>query len=266
MRLQYASDLHIEKWDRMTFAETLKPSAPVLVLLGDILPLGHSHLFSFFEWCSEHWDTVLWIPGNLEVWGSGFQNVASAIAEMKKKVSSFKNVIVFYCDSMMSEDGFIILGCSLWMRPRQDKEMMYVGRNIWAKPEPCPVERRIFLEEYVRCKDWLTIQLRDIKKPVVVLTYYAPVPWLQEEEWIQEKKMSTRLFELETLLRPPVVAWLYGHSHVPNIEYTSWNDTTGYESHILLTSNPRGYPHEMRGIYRLDAVARFDPNALLTNE
>ena len=49
MRLQYASDLHLEKWERMTFAETLKPVAPVLVLLGDICPLGHSHLFSFFE-------------------------------------------------------------------------------------------------------------------------------------------------------------------------------------------------------------------------
>lgn len=261
MRLQYASDLHLEKWQKTTFEETLKPAAPVLVLLGDICSLKHGHLHPFFEWCSERWETVLWIPGNLEVWGSGFLSVSEAVTEMKRVVSSFRNVHVFHCETMASEDGFLVMGCSLWMRPRDDKQMMHVTQNIWAKPEPCPCpDKNLFLKEYTRCRDWLSEQLRDTLKPTVVLSYYAPVPWLQEEEWIQDKKKSIRLYEMEKLLRPPVVAWLYGHSHVPNIEYATFNDATGYESHILLTANPRGYPTESRGIYVKDAVARFDPS------
>ena len=42
MRIQFASDLHLELRPKMTFREIIEPTvAPVLALLGDIAPLEH---------------------------------------------------------------------------------------------------------------------------------------------------------------------------------------------------------------------------------
>lgn len=253
MRLQYISDLHLERHVKTTYEELIKPAAaPVLVLLGDICPLEHSHLRSFFEWCSERWTTVLWVPGNLEVWGSGFTEPAEAVRLMKSKVSSYVNVHVLYCEAMGSEDGAVLLGCPLWRRP-QDEVMLHVTGKIWAKSDPCPTDKGVFLNEHNRCKRWLEKYLTGCTKPVVILGHYAPLPWLTEEEWIQEKTSSTNAPELEVLLKKPVVAWLFGHCHVPNTENYTWTDTTGIQNTVLLTSNP--YSPD----YKKDAVVRIDP-------
>jgi len=36
LRIQYASDLHLEHYEKTVFQIMLKPSAPVLVLAGDV--------------------------------------------------------------------------------------------------------------------------------------------------------------------------------------------------------------------------------------
>jgi hypothetical protein len=259
MRLQYASDLHLERWPKTTFEEVLKPGvAPVLVLLGDVCPLNHEHARPFFEWCSEHWKTVVWIPGDLEIWYSGLPDVAAAVMAMKKLVAPFSNVHVLYCEAMGSEDGVVLLGCPLWRRPR-DEVMLHVAGKIWAKSDPCPTDKGLFLYEYSRCRRWLADYLASSQHPVVILGCYAPLPWLTEEEWIQERTSSTNSPEMEILLRRPLVAWLYGHCHVSNIETYSWTAATGEVNSVLLVCNPRGEPKRKSG-YLTDAVVRIDPN------
>ena len=248
MRLQYVSDLHLDMRPKTAYEELIKPAvAPVLVLLGDICPLDCSHLRPFFEWCSERWATVVWIPGNLEVWGSGFINPADAVSTMKVKVSSFKNVHVLYCEAMGSDDGLIILGCPLWRRP-SDEVMLHFSGKIWAKSDPTPVDKGVFLNEYNHCRRWLQNYLADSAQPVVVFSHYAPLPWMTEEEWVAKKSNAP---EMEVLLRRPLVAWLFGHCHVPVTENYTWTDTTGHPNTVLLTSNP--------GAFKKDAVVRIDP-------
>ena len=254
MRLQYISDLHLEQRPKATYEELLKPTvAPVLVLLGDICPLDHAHLRQSFEWCSERWTTIIWIPGNLEVWGSGFTDPAEAVGVMKMKVSAYVNVHVLYCEAMGSDDGLIILGCPLWRRPR-DEVMLHVTGKIWAKSDPSPVDKGVFLHEHNRCRRWLTSYLADCNKPVIILGHYAPLPWLTEEEWVQDKTSSMNLPEMEIILRRPLVAWLFGHCHVPVTQHYTWTDPTGAQNTVLLTSNP--YSPE----YKKDAVVRIDPS------
>ena len=254
MRLQYISDLHLERRPKMTYEEVIKPAvAPVLVLLGDICALEHAHLRPFFEWCSERWTTIIWIPGNLEVWGSGFTDPAEAVRVMKMKVSTYANVHVLYCEAMGSDDGLIILGCPLWRRP-QDEVMLHVTGKIWAKSDPSPVDKGVFLHEYNRCRRWLTSYLSHCDKPVIILGHYAPLPWLTEEEWVQEKSSSMNAPEMEILLRRPLVAWLFGHCHVPVTDHYTWTDATGTQNTVLLTSNPYSVD------YKKDAVVRIDPS------
>ena len=100
MRIQFASDLHLELRPKMTFRELLDPGvAPVLALLGDIAPLDSPQLRPFMEWCSERWDTVLWIPGVLELIGqnpstASVPDLQTALAKMRALVEPFWNITV----------------------------------------------------------------------------------------------------------------------------------------------------------------------------
>jgi len=62
MRIQYASDLHLELWPKTTFDETLEPTAPYLVFCGDIAQLNCPNLRAFLEYVSERWKYVFYIP------------------------------------------------------------------------------------------------------------------------------------------------------------------------------------------------------------
>jgi hypothetical protein len=256
MRIQFLSDVHLESWNAQTFDEILDPIAPILALLGDVAPLSDPILPRFLEWCSERFETILWIPGNLEIWESG--GYASSLERMKTFAGTYPNIHILDKEGMYSDDGVILLGCPLWYRPYEDV-MLHYGGKVWIKPEPVPTHSGLFYQLHRDQVQWLSNKIKDSQKPIVVLSYYAPLMAFLEEEWVQDTENSLHAPELENLLRPPVVAWLFGHCHRA-IEYTySWNGTTGEETNVLLTNNPRGYPEEKSG-FRRDAVLRIDPN------
>lgn len=256
MRIQFLSDVHLESWPGQTFDEILDPIAPILALLGDIAPLSDPTLPHFLEWCSERFETILWVPGNLEIWESG--GYESSLQRLKMFASTYANIHILDKDGMYSEDGVILLGCPLWYRPHEDV-MLHYGGKVWIKPEPVPCHAGMLLNFHIDHTRWLANRLKDIQSPVVVLSYYAPLLAFVEEEWVQDPENSLHAPELEALLRPPVVAWIFGHCH-RKIEYTySWSATTGQETNVLLTNNPRGFPKEMTG-FRRDAVLRIDPS------
>jgi hypothetical protein len=114
----------------MTFREIIEPTvAPVLALLGDIAPLDHPNLRPFMEWCSQHWDTILWIPGELELLGTVPQrkripDIAAAVQAMRRVVDPYWNIMVLDHEGMVSEDGVYVFGLPLWKFPRD-------GAPVW---------------------------------------------------------------------------------------------------------------------------------------
>ena len=98
MRIQYASDLHLELYMKTTFDETIVPNADYLVLCGDIAKLDCVNLRPFLEYCSEKWKKVFWIPGNEEIWGH-HNDESTSLQKMYVLVSSYKNIKVVYKDA-----------------------------------------------------------------------------------------------------------------------------------------------------------------------
>ena len=114
MRIQIASDLHLESRPKQTFETLLEVGrTPYLALLGDIAPINHPNLKAFIEWCSQNWQMVLYVPGRLEC-QDDILKPEEAVRMLKILVAPYKNVNVMFRDSFYTDDGVIILGCPFW--------------------------------------------------------------------------------------------------------------------------------------------------------
>ena len=76
VKIQYASDLHLEFMENTLYLEThpLQPVADILVLAGDTGYLGDEGFVKhpFWDWASENFKEVIVIPGNHEFYLGNF--------------------------------------------------------------------------------------------------------------------------------------------------------------------------------------------------
>lgn len=262
MRIQFCSDLHLEINDRKEFPELLEPVAPVLALLGDIGD-PESELFqSFLTWCCRHWSQVLLVPGNHEFWRMKPQTkktIESVLQQFQGFEKQFPNLRICWRQKLQSEDGVILLATPLWSRPSEgvlphEMEHAWVDRDRSFDAETLHKLHEADLK-------WLQQELKLAKhKTVVVLTHYAPTLMLVDSRMVHGADASLYASDLDTLLRPPIVAWVCGHIHQSVSWLKNWETATGETGEILITTNPYGYKGE-NYLYRKEAVLRIDPTA-----
>jgi len=261
MRIQFASDLHLELRPKMTFRELLEPAvAPVLALLGDIAPLDSPQLKPFLEWCSERWDTVIWIPGCLELLSGS--DLGAAVTKMRTIAEPYWNITVLDHDGMVSEDGIYIFGLPFWKYPRDNTAIWHPIKYQYVEAEPSPINPKYMAKLYNDDLQWLRNKIHGQNEPVVILSHFGPTTWLQEEAFIGDPDRSIMYPDVEQLLKTPLVAWLCGHTHQSVQTVKEWGDATGSKGSVFLATNPKGRPLENLE-YRVDAVVRLDP-ALFT--
>jgi hypothetical protein len=256
MRIQIASDLHLEARAKDTFEKILEPAAPLLALLGDVAPLDHPNLRAFFEWCSARWETILWILGDVEFGRA--PDSATAVGEMRLFARAYPNVLVLDHETLISSDGIYVVGLPYFPPPRVGGAIWNPMRSLYEEPEPDLFPPRQQLAAYNDDLVFLRKTLQSQQDPVVILSYRGPVVWLQEEAFIGDPTKTMTYPEMEQLLKPPLVAWLCGHVHQSVQFQKEWSDGTGSKGSVLLATNPRGRPLENLE-YRRDGVIRIDP-------
>jgi hypothetical protein len=262
MRIQYASDLHIELWQKNTFDETLEPTAPYLVLCGDIATLDSPNLRSFLEYVSERWKYVFYIPGNSEIWSYSNSEEVS-LNKLRELCSPYRNIKLLYKSSFLlkeDDEKMLVVGVSLWHKPRNNS-MLHYHNKIYVKAIKAPVDEKIFALAHKSQLEYLTYVVKNSNYPLLICSYYAPFTWCYEEDWLQEPSSAVIDQEVEKLITYPIVSWITAHCHHP-IEYTRrYFLTTGYDGVVLFVSNPRGKPKE-NPYYRTEAVLNVKPNML----
>jgi len=100
MKIQYASDLHLEFRDNSRYLrdKSMIPVGDILLLAGDIGYLGDDNysLHPLWDWVSDNFRQTLVIPGNHEFYKNGDVGTIQdgCIAEIRPNVKYHYNTII----------------------------------------------------------------------------------------------------------------------------------------------------------------------------
>ena len=186
MKIQYASDLHLEFADNWRYLKEnpLQVKGDILVLAGDIGYLGDDNYTKhpFWDWASENYQQVIACMGNHEFYK--FYDIAKLndgySLEIRPNVHSYYNAVVHIGDI-----DFII-------------------STLWA---------RIPLKEA-----YYTEQVSSMARRKIVVTHHVPSFQMQCPKFAESQANGAFMVELEDYIKVSGIDyWIYGHSHY-NVE------------------------------------------------
>ena len=217
MKVQYASDLHLEFYDNSVFMARgpLRVAGDVLVLAGDTLPLREFDTYKqhrFFDWCSKNFKETFLVPGNHEYYRDDVALYPDSWErELRENVRMCENRSVVV-------DGTEFILSTLWSHiPMSDWLKLKKGMSdftlIRASDGPFTASTYNALHER---------DLGFIKKAVseskaerkVVVTHHVPSRLLVSPEFRGSSLESGFTVDLTDYIESSGVdLWVYWHSH-----------------------------------------------------
>lgn len=216
LRIQYASDLHLEFPENADYLaqHPLQVAGDILVLAGDVAYLGKDYAkHPFWDWASDHYEQVAVIPGNHEFYG-GFD-----LDEMHKgwRLKIRPNVTCHYNDTLTFGDTELILS-PMWSTIGIEQAIATQAavndfRRIRCGDRPLDWVR--FNEEHFRCFHFLHDAIRSSTAAhIVVVTHHLPSFELLSPEFLGSPLNGAFVTDLHGFIEAsPVEYWIYGHSH-----------------------------------------------------
>lgn len=215
IKLQYASDLHLEFPENSAFLKTnpIKPMGDVLVLAGDIVLFTEMEKYSdFFSYLSDNFQTTYWIPGNHEYYHSdAFKRTGILHETIKSNVFLVNNTVAIH-------DDVKLVFSTLWSNISPS--------NQW-QIESCLSDFHVIRFNGSRLSTARFNQLHNeslvfikqelSKDPIfktVVVSHHVPTfmnyPPKYKGDALNDA-FGVELFDIIENLQPDV--WIYGHSH-----------------------------------------------------
>lgn len=282
MKIQYASDLHLELYNQDTYSNpeffaTLlvpQPNVDVLVLAGDI---GYPHstiLKQFLLWCSQYWPHTLWVLGNHEYYNAPIplfwhtcdihpmEQVFAMAKFLERKIPRL-HVLDNTPFSFPRFPDYVFLGTTLWTNLKDASYDAVFGYNdtkhiAIAKPgklKPCtPITLPELTELHQTSVTWLTFMLQAVhaeKKRAIIITHHLPSYKMILERYQGEDMNCCFASNLDSLVTHPAsLLWICGHSH--GKQHIKLGKTT-------CVFNARGYPKE-------ESIEQYNPGQTIVVE
>ena len=217
MKIQYASDLHLEFAENRQFMGKvgLEPVGDILVLAGDVSYLadGKSIRNPFFDWCAANFKETFIVPGNHEFY-HGY-DIGHTLEDYEFKYRPNVRYL---------NNRSVVIG---------DLELFFT--TLWTRIDPVniwPIQRgmndfRHCLLERVRfnvndvdgihwlCKDWLekAIKASEASHKIVV-THHCPTIRPEFNGYPDSALNSAFQVKMDEFIEASEVDyWIYGHTH-----------------------------------------------------
>ncbi|MDE6095284.1 MAG: metallophosphoesterase [Muribaculaceae bacterium] len=227
MRIQYASDLHLEFGENSRWLKEnpLIPSAEILVLAGDIGYLGDANYKAhpFWDWASEYYSQVIVIPGNHELYK--FFDINELHEGWSVEIRP--NIKVHYNTVVPLDEETDLVTSTLWAYVPSAEEYLTercVSDFKRIRSGEFRLTAKRFNEEHLRCRAFIQNAVSDsMAKKIIVATHHVPSFELMSPEF--DKSSINGAFTVELgnyIARSPMDYWIYGHSH-RNIDKTIGN-------------------------------------------
>ncbi|MVN90495.1 metallophosphoesterase [Mucilaginibacter aquatilis] len=223
MKIQFASDLHLEFAENKTFIakNPLEPAGDILILAGDIIPLRDiDHYKSFFDLLSDSYSHVYWVPGNHEYYGFDIANKRGSFHEkIQANISLLNNEVVLlngtrFCfttlwSNVSKENAFYIeRGLSDFHQIRLEGKRLTI--ELYNQMHADAVS---FLEAAFNCS------LLSNQKSIVVSHH---VPTFQHYPSKYRGSVLNEAFatDMDRLIESSGAEyWIYGHNHALTPEF-----------------------------------------------
>ena len=231
MRIQYASDLHLEFAENSAWLENhpLEAAGDVLVLAGDIGIFGSDDYACYVE--HPFWDRfaaqyrqVVVIPGNHEFYGyvDNFK-VFHKGRDLGDMVDDWRldirpNVRCVYNAVIPLADDIDLIATPLWSRispHRAAKTEGSVADFYRIKAGGKRLDAARFNREHERCLAFLQGAVAASRaKHIIVATHHVPSHTLTAPEYLGSSIGGAFTVELFDYIEDsPIAYWIYGHSH-----------------------------------------------------
>lgn len=217
MKIQYASDLHLEFSANSSFLKRnpLLASGDILILAGDIGYLGDDNYSKhpFWDWASESYRQVIVVPGNHELYKSyDINNLHNGWKEHIRE-----NVVCYY-NCVVRVENVDIIASTLWGHIRfedayRTENAVSDFKRIRNGEELLTWER--FNAEHERCVDFIKSSVaQSSAKHIVVVSHHLPSGVLSAPEHKGSPINGAFAAELfDYIYDSPIDYWIYGHSH-----------------------------------------------------
>lgn len=246
-KVQFASDLHLEFYSlgSLNYEKILVPSAPILVLAGDICTTRTSDIpifIDFFKWISERWTTIIYVPGNHDFIGFFYKDAEKRLIEL---CNQFDNII-YANNKVIVNDSFKVtfLCCTLWSNiPNENRNL--IGERLIEYKQIEDFRVSNVNEMYQYSKQWLNDNIKKYRynpeNTLIVVTHHAPIKNVTSDPRYRDDPLNCAFSSDCSDIMEGVDYWIFGHTHYNcNIEVNNITQT-----HVL--SNQMGYPFEDNG-------------------
>jgi len=215
MKVQYASDLHLEFPENKDFLKKnpLEPKGDVLILAGDIVPFAVMDKHKdFFRSISDHFETTYWIPGNHEYYyfdltkkcGTLNENSRSNV-HLVNNISVQKEAVRFIFSTLWSR----ISPTNHWQIERSVSDFQVIKFNDFPF---CSDQFNLLHEESL---SFISRELHlNYTGKTVVATHHVPSFMNYPEKYrgdVLNEAFAVELYDLIEDRGPDF--WIFGHHH-----------------------------------------------------
>jgi predicted phosphohydrolase len=241
LKLQYASDLHLEFPSNKEYLKQhpLQPLGEVLVLAGDIVPFAvlDKHQ-DFFSYVSDNFNTTYWMPGNHEYYHF---DIAEKSGVLHEKIRS--NVFLVNNTSVALENVKLIFS-TLWSKISKGHQWQ-IERSLNDFHLIKHAGFRFSIEQYNQLHEesltFIQNELKTMKdEKVAVFTHHCPTFLNYPAQFkgdILNEAFAVELYDL--IEASDIACWVYGHHHnnIPEFSIGNTRLITNQLGYVQINEN-----------------------------